>query len=61
MGRKKIETEKKKDRLSITIRRETYDHFEELGITNKSKLIEWLLNEHFELNSGRGYGNVESL
>jgi len=50
MGRKKVVQEKKKDRLSITISKTNYNYFEEFGISNKSKLIEWLLKEHFELN-----------
>jgi hypothetical protein len=47
MGRKKIDSEKKKDKLSITISKENYNYFETLKIENKSRLIEWLLNEHF--------------
>jgi hypothetical protein len=49
MGRKKIETEQKKGKLSITISRLNYTRFEDFGITNKSKLIEWLLEQHFAL------------
>lgn len=47
MGRKKIITELKKQNLSITISSENTLKLEELGIKNKSKLINWLLSEHF--------------
>jgi hypothetical protein len=50
MGRKKIEPDKKKDKLSITISKENYTHFEDLNIKNKSKLIEELLNKHFNIS-----------
>ena len=50
MGRKKIEFVKKKDKLSITISKENFNKFEEFGISNKSKLIEWLLNNYFVIN-----------
>ena len=47
MGRKKINSEIKKDKLSVTISLENALKFEEFEIKNKSKLINWLLNEHF--------------
>ena len=47
MGRKKISLEEKKGRLSITISKQNYNNFEEFEIKNKSKLIEWLLDVHF--------------
>jgi len=50
MGRKKIALEEKKDRISIAISKENNNKFEELDIKNKSKLIEWLLCEHFNFN-----------
>lgn len=47
MGRKKITTDKRRDKLSVTISQENYEKFEELNISNKSKLINWLLEQHF--------------
>jgi len=47
MGRKKIDAGNKKNKLSISISKENYSQFESRGITNKSKLIEWLLEQHF--------------
>lgn len=47
MGRKKIDTELKKDKLSVTISLNNALKFKELEIKNKSKLINWLLKEHF--------------
>jgi len=49
MGRNKIATEEKKDRLSISISKENNNLFDKFDIKNKSKLIEWLLQEHFEI------------
>ncbi len=49
MGRKKIIEELKKKDLSVTISFENYLKLDELGVTNKSKLINWLLNEHFNI------------
>ena len=46
MGRKKIQEEKKKGRLSVTVSTENYDKMVEDGM-NKSKLIDWLLEQHF--------------
>lgn len=54
MGRKKINTEDKKAKLSVTISLENALMFDELEIKNKSKLINWLLVEHFELNKKGG-------
>ena len=48
MGRKKIETDKKKNKLSIAISAKNYNQFDDLDITNKSRLIEQLLREYFE-------------
>ena len=50
MGRKKINTEDKRQKLSVTISLENALKFEEFDIKNKSKLINWLLVEHFGLN-----------
>jgi hypothetical protein len=47
MGRKKLTSETKRDNLSITISKQNNKNFEEMGIKNKSKLIEWLLDIHF--------------
>ena len=48
MGRNKIITELKRQNLSVTISLGNFITLEELQITNKSKLINWLLKEHFE-------------
>jgi len=50
MGRKKINNEEKKQKLSITISLDNALNFYEHEIKNKSKLINWLLKEYFELN-----------
>jgi hypothetical protein len=49
MGRKKITSELKKQNLSITVSLENALKLEELQIINKSKLINWLLKEHFNI------------
>lgn len=49
MGRKKIKTDLKKTKLSITISSENNDKLETLAFTNKSKLINHLLKEYFGL------------
>jgi len=49
MGRKKIDEENKKDRLSISISKESFNCFDEFDVKNKSKLIEWLLQQHFNI------------
>ena len=54
MGRKKITTELKKTKLSITISSENNEKLESLAFTNKSKLINWLLLEHFKLTKEGG-------
>jgi hypothetical protein len=54
MGRKKIESDIKKNRLSVTISKENFLQFEEKGISNKSKLIEWLLEQHFSIGNKKG-------
>lgn len=54
MGRKKIQTEKKKAKLSVTISSENAQKLSELEFTNKSKLINWLLLEHFGLSKKGG-------
>jgi hypothetical protein len=46
MARKSIKPEEKKIKFSITISPENNGQLEELHI-NKSKLINWLLQEHF--------------
>ena len=48
MGRKKINTENKKAKLSVTISTENAIKIDELKFTNKSKLINWLLKEYFD-------------
>ena len=54
MGRKKLEPIEKKRKLSITISEKNYNEIIETGVTNKSKLITWLLEEHFNsLSDGK--------
>ena len=51
MGRKKLEPHEKKQTVSVRIPNNLITHLD--GIKNKSKFIEWLLNEHFNsLNNG---------
>ena len=50
MGRKKLNTDKKKQKLSVTISSDNAQQLNELQFTNKSKLINWLLKEHFEIS-----------
>lgn len=47
MGRKKKEESDKRKRLSISISKENFDKFEVFDISNKSSLVEWLLDQHF--------------
>jgi len=47
MGRKKIKEEQKKKTLKIHIPIELYERLEEKEIKNKSKLFNWLLEQHF--------------
>lgn len=54
MGRKLIKTELKKAKLSVTISSENALKLEQLQFTNKSKLINWLLKEHFGMNQEGG-------
>jgi hypothetical protein len=49
MGRKKIEKKLKKQKTSINIAEETNRDFWELKIKNKSKLVNELLREFFEV------------
>lgn len=46
MGRKSKTLEEKKGKLSVTISQTNYDTLVSEGI-NKSKLINWLLEQHF--------------
>jgi predicted sulfurtransferase len=48
VGRKKLTSDEKRENLSITISRQNNKKFEELEIKNKSKLIEWLLDNYFD-------------
>lgn len=53
MGRKKIKADDKKGKLSITISQDNYDQLVE-GEINKSALINWLLEQHFNgINNGK--------
>ena len=54
MGRKKITTEKKKQNLSVTVSSNNVSRLNELGYKNKSKIIDWLLAEYFELTKEGG-------
>ena len=47
MGRVKIKPENKKKSISIALDKDVYDTLDELNIENKSKLINWILKEHF--------------
>jgi len=51
MGRKKIESEKKKKNLTLNIEIELYKRLENLGVKNKSKFFNWLLKEHLDVFS----------
>lgn len=53
MGRKKITSDVKKVKISITILPEVNEQLEDLKI-NKSKLINWLLIEHFNYHGNKG-------
>ncbi len=46
MGRKTKTIEEKKDKISVSISKENYEAMAAEGI-NKSKLINWLLEQHF--------------
>lgn len=53
MARKKINSENKKGKLSVTISNENYEILVKEGM-NKSKLINWLLVEYFNtVNNGK--------
>ena len=53
MGRKAKLQEDKKGKLSITISTSNYDQMVDEGI-NKSQLINWLLEQHFNtINNGK--------
>lgn len=54
MGRKKINKEEKKQKLSVTISSNNAQKLNELEFTNKSKLINWLLKEHFGITQEGG-------
>jgi hypothetical protein len=52
MGRKSKSEEEKKDKISVSISKENYEAMASEGV-NKSKLINWLLEEHFNtINKG---------
>jgi hypothetical protein len=46
MGRKLKTIEEKKDKISVSISKDNYEAMVADGI-NKSKLINWLLEQHF--------------
>jgi len=50
MGRRKINQEEKKEKISITISNKNLNRFKYLEITNKSKLIGCLLEKYFNKN-----------
>lgn len=50
MGRKKLEDNIKKKTISISLDLDVFTGLKELKIKNKSKLISWLLKEHFNMN-----------
>ena len=47
MGRHKIEEEKKKVKISVTLEKECMDFIEEKNIKSKSNFVNWLIREHF--------------
>jgi len=49
MGRKKIAPEVQAKTVKVHIPIELYKKLEEKNITNKSKLINWLLEQHFNM------------
>ena len=55
MGRIKVELEKKKGRLSVTVTEQNFKDFEYFDVKNKSKLIQWLLDNHFSDLKSNGY------
>jgi len=54
MGRKKIDSEKKKKTFTLNMNVELFNKFEELGVENKSKFFSWLLEEHFNILNKKG-------
>lgn len=53
MGRKPKTIEEKKDKISVSISKDNYEAMVAENI-NKSKLINWLLDQHFNsLNNGK--------
>ena len=54
MGRKKITSEEKKQNLSVTVSSKHVSRLNDLGYKNKSKIIDWLLSEYFELTQQGG-------
>jgi len=50
MGRKKINIELKRKTISISLDEQVFNDLEDLKLTSKSKLVNWLLREHFENN-----------
>lgn len=51
MGRKKLESDKKKKTISISLEIDVVSGLRELKIKNKSALISKLLKEHFNLET----------
>ena len=49
MGRTKITTDKKRKSLTVNLPNELYAEFLSRGIKNKSKLVQWILEQHFNL------------
>jgi len=47
MGRIKFDIEKKKKSISIALDKSVYESLDELNVKNKSKLVNWLIKEHF--------------
>jgi len=48
MGRPKKKENEKKGKISVTISNENYNQLVEGGV-NKSQLVNWLLEQHFNL------------
>ena len=54
MGRNKMKPENKKKSISVALDSDVYETLDELNIVNKSKLVNWLLKEHFGVTVGGG-------
>tara|TARA_R110001599_G_C12163704_1_gene652521 strand:- start:855 stop:1031 length:177 start_codon:yes stop_codon:yes gene_type:complete len=58
MGRPKKKDDEKKGKISVTISTDNYELLSESNI-NKSKLINWLLEQHFGLTNSNNNNLIE--